>query len=115
MGYKVINFIPHFFVIRRKFMKMVKHHLPPGLDIEVGKEMINGWKISFIEPRKHTNLFPVEIKENEIPDHYFFIIVKRDEKGEYKSLPGFVPYDDLFKISISEFIIDWIQKMEGRI
>jgi hypothetical protein len=59
---------------------MIKHHLPPGLDIDVGSE-INEWKISFIEPIKQTKLFPVEIKENEIPDYYFFVIV--DNPGSY--------------------------------
>lgn len=95
-------------------MEMVKHHLPPGLDIKVG-DTINGWTIAFIEPRKY-KFFPVEIKENEIPDQYFFIVTKRDETtGEFKNFPGFVPYTYLFERNFSEFMIECIEKMEGRV
>lgn len=91
---------------------MVKHHLPPGLDVEAGKE-INGWILSFIEPRRCYMLFPTEIKENDIPEHYFFIVVKKGEPT--KHFPGFVPYEKLFEINLSGLINDWIKEMEGRL
>lgn len=93
---------------------MVKHHLPPGLDIKVG-DVINGWTIAYIEPRK-CGFFPIEIKENEIPDHYFFVVTKKDEVTEkFKNFPGFIPYDELFKRNFSEFMVECIEKMEGRV
>lgn len=96
-------------------MQMIKHHLPPGLDINYGDE-VNGWRLSFIEPRVQTALFPRVMKENEVPDHYFFILVRKiKETGKLSSIPGFVPYEYLFNNDFSVFLTECIEKMEGRL
>lgn len=91
---------------------MIKHHLPPGLNVNAGDE-INGWILSFIEPRMQTELFPREIHENEVPHHYWFVLVNKENPN--KHFPGFVPYDYLFGHDFSVFLLECIEKMEGRI
>lgn len=94
---------------------MIKHHLPPGLDVNIG-DIIDGWGISWIEPNKYTELFPRPINENEIPDYYFFVLVKLDKESEkYKSIPGIVPYEHLMNSNLSTLIKNCIDVMENRI
>jgi hypothetical protein len=97
-------------------MQMVKHNIPPGLNVNQG-DIINGWGLSWIEPQK-VDIFPRLIKENEIPDYYFFVLVKMN-KEEYPyiptSIPGIAPYDYLLTGNLSDLIAHCIEKMENRV